>query len=184
MKANELGIDLQTVALAHKDGNVLISSNDIQTTADLKDKTYAIPHKFSSHNILLNEMLKKNGMSYDDVNVVEMTPAEMPAALSENRIAGYVITNRSEQLQLLWKKEKCMLIPMKYGQILIAVLSYYTPILFGNNKEVVQSFVNEYVALGKQADDRDIQPASRRRAQPGGRRHTKRRQTISGCRQR
>ena len=61
------------------------------TTADLKGKTYAIPHKFSSHNILLNEMLKKNGMSYEDVNVVEMAPAEMPAALSENRIAGYVV---------------------------------------------------------------------------------------------
>ena len=36
-------------------------------------------------------MLKKDGMTYEDVNVVEMAPAEMPAALSENRIAGYVV---------------------------------------------------------------------------------------------
>ncbi len=29
MKSNELGIDLKAVALGHKDGNVLISSNEI-----------------------------------------------------------------------------------------------------------------------------------------------------------
>ena len=91
MKAKELGIGLKAVALGHQDGNVLVSSKEVETTADLKGETYAIPHKFSSHNILLNEMLKKDGMSYEDVNVVEMAPAEMPAALSENRIAGYVV---------------------------------------------------------------------------------------------
>jgi len=152
MKANELGIDLQTVGLAHKDGNVLISSNDIQTTEDLKDKTYAIPHKFSSHNILLNEMLKKNGMSYDDVNVVEMTPAEMPAALSENRISGYVVAEPFGAIAVAMEKGKVHahsdeIWPNSYCCIIVLHTDFIR-----NNKEVVQSFVNEYVALGKQAD--------------------------------
>ena len=62
MKAKELGIDLKAVALGHQDGNVLVSSKEVKTTADLKGETYAIPHKFSSQNILLNEMLKKDGL--------------------------------------------------------------------------------------------------------------------------
>ena len=90
MKAKELGIDLKAVALGHQDGNVLVSSKEVETTADLKGEL-PIPHKFSSQNVLLNEMLKKMVCPYEDVNVVEMAPAEMPAALSEKRIAGYVV---------------------------------------------------------------------------------------------
>ena len=62
MKAKEKGIDLKAVALGHKDGNVLISSKEIDDTKDLKGKTFAIPHKFSTHNQLLYETLKKEGM--------------------------------------------------------------------------------------------------------------------------
>ena len=38
MKAKEQGIDLKAVALGHKDGNVLISSNDIDTQLIYKGK--------------------------------------------------------------------------------------------------------------------------------------------------
>lgn len=91
IKAKEQGIDLKAVALGHRDGNVVVVSNDINSTADLKGKTFAIPHRLSTHNILLYQMLKDAGMSFSDLQVIELPPPEMPAALAEGRISGYLV---------------------------------------------------------------------------------------------
>lgn len=91
MKAKTQGIDLKAVALGHRDGNAVVVSKEIDTAEDLKGKTFAIPHSLSTHNVLLHLMLKKNGMTYDDIKLIELPPPEMPAALSEGRIAGYIV---------------------------------------------------------------------------------------------
>lgn len=91
MKAKAQGIGLTAVALGHRDGNVLVAAADIQSIKDLKGKTFAIPHRTSSHYILLQEALSQNGMSSDDVHVVEMAPPEMPAALTNGQISGYCV---------------------------------------------------------------------------------------------
>jgi len=36
-------------------------------------------------------MLKNHGLAYNDVNVVELPPPEMAAALAEGRISGYCV---------------------------------------------------------------------------------------------
>ena len=154
MTAKEQGIDLKAVALGHKDGNVLISANDIDKTADLKGKTYAIPHKFSSHNILLNEMLKKDGLTYEDVNVVEMAPAEMPAALSENRISGYVVAEPFGAMAVALDKGKVHyhsdeIWPDSYCCILVLRNDFIT-----ENHSVTQSFINQYVKAGELANEK------------------------------
>lgn len=155
MKAKELGIDLKAVALGHQDGNVLVSSKEVETTADLKGKTYAIPHKFSSHNILLNEMLKKDGLSYADVNVVEMAPAEMPAALAEDRIAGFVVAEPFGAMAVALDKGK-----VHYHSDEIWPNSYCCVLVLRNdfiqdNQETVQSFVSRYVKFGQLADKKE-----------------------------
>ena len=43
----------------------------------------AIPNKLSTHNILLYQLLKSENMSYADIDLVELSPAEMPVALQE-----------------------------------------------------------------------------------------------------
>lgn len=91
MKAKEQGIPLKLELLGHRDGNVVITSNEIQSADELAGKTFAIPNPQSSHNILLQILLEKNGLSTDDINVVEMTPAEMPAALQNGQIDGYCV---------------------------------------------------------------------------------------------
>ena len=91
MKSKQEGIGLKAVALGHRDGNVVIVSNDINTAADLKGKTFAIPHRQSSHNILLNETLATAGLTVDDVNVTELAPTELPSALASGQIAGYCV---------------------------------------------------------------------------------------------
>lgn len=91
MKSKQEGIGIKAVALGHKDGNVLIVSNKIGKVEDLKGKTFAIPHRQSSHNILLNDALAKGGLTLDDVNVTELAPTEMPSALASGTIDGYCV---------------------------------------------------------------------------------------------
>jgi NitT/TauT family transport system substrate-binding protein len=91
MKSKEEGIGLKAVALGHRDGNVIIVSNDIDSAADLKGKTFAIPHRQSSHNILLNDALATAGLTIADVNVTELAPTEMPSALASGQIDGYCV---------------------------------------------------------------------------------------------
>ena len=91
MKSKQEGIGIKAVALGHRDGNVVIVSNDIQSAADLKGKTFAIPHRQSSHNILLNDALATAGLTIDDVKVTELPPPEMPSALASKQIDGYCV---------------------------------------------------------------------------------------------
>ena len=91
MGAVSNGIDLKAAALGHKDGNVVIVSDDISDVRDLKGKTFAIPSNQSSHNILLNDMLALGDLSIDDINVVQLAPSEMPSSLASGSIDGYCV---------------------------------------------------------------------------------------------
>lgn len=156
MKAKEQGIDLKTVALGHRDGNVVVVSNDIKKAADIKGKTFAIPSRLSTHNILLHIMLKNNGLSDSDVNVVELPPAEMPAALSEGRISGYIVAEpfgaktvangKGKTLfesQELWKDSVCCGLVLRNEYI-------------KNNLLAAEEFVSEYVKAGQKAESKDL----------------------------
>ena len=148
VKAKEQGIDVKAAALGHRDGNALIVSNDIQTPADLAGKVFAIPHKQSSHKLLLDQLLAQNGLSESDLTVVEMSPPEMPAALATKQIAGYcvaepfgaksvVLGNGHELLpaQELWPDSICCLLVFN-GDFLAA------------NHELAHKFVQQYKQAG------------------------------------
>lgn len=155
MKSKERGIDLKTVALGHRDGNVVVVSKDITQVADLKGKTFVIPHRLSTHNVLLYKMLKENDLTASDLNIVELPPPEMPAALSEGRISGYIVaepfgaksvaTGKGKVLfesQDLWKDSVCCGLVLRNDFI-------------KNNPTVAAEFVKEYVKAGEKAESKD-----------------------------
>lgn len=154
MKAEEKGIDLKAVALGHKDGNVLISSKEIHSTQELKGKTFAIPHKFSTHNQLLYETLKKDGLTYDDVNIVEMPPAEMPAGLAGGQISGYVVAEPFGALAVKLDKGHVLhhsdeIWPDSYCCVLVLRNDFIQ-----NNQQAIQEMVSQYVKSGKLANQK------------------------------
>jgi NitT/TauT family transport system substrate-binding protein len=155
MRAKEQGIDLKAVALGHRDGTNVTVASDINSPADLKGKTIAIPQRFSTMNILLFQMLQNAGLSYSDVKVVELPPAEMPAALSEGRVSAYlvaepfgarsVINGKGKTLfesNALWKDSVCCAFVLRNEFI-------------QNNKDAAQEIVNGYVKAGEKAQAKD-----------------------------
>jgi NitT/TauT family transport system substrate-binding protein len=152
MKAKEQGIDLKAVALGHRDGNAVVVSQDINKTADLKGKTFAIPPRLSTHNILLYQILKDAGMTFSDVNVVELPPPEMPAALAEGRVSGYVVAEPFGaksvangkgkvlyQSEEIWKNSVCCGLVLRQEFI-------------ENNTIAAQELINEYISAGEYID--------------------------------
>lgn len=91
LAGRQRGIPLQAVALGHRDGNVLVARPEIATVADLSGRRVAIPSRFSVHHILLYKALQEAGLSLADVEIVEMAPPDMMAALARNEIAAYLV---------------------------------------------------------------------------------------------
>ena len=91
MKANVNGIPLKAVALGHRDGNIVVTDKSIGSVKQLKGKTFAIPSKLSSHNVLVQMLLEQNGLQLSDVTIVELSPSEMPFALVSGQIAAYCV---------------------------------------------------------------------------------------------
>lgn len=155
MNAKEKGIDLKAVALGHRDGNVLVGAPDINEVADLKGKTFAIPNRFSTHNILLYEMLKKAGVAYEEVDVVELPPSEMPAALAEGRIAGYVVAEPFGAISVSLEKGKVLFQSEDIWPDSIDCGLVLRNAFIQDNKELAKSFVQDYAQAGELAELKD-----------------------------
>ena len=155
MKAKEQGIDLKAVALGHRDGNVLVVGNDINRVQDLKGKNFAIPHKFSTHNILLNQMLEQNGLTYEDINPIELAPAEMPAALSEGRISGYVVAEPFGALSVAMDKGKVLFQDNEVWKDSIDCTLVLRGDFISQKNNLAQELVQYYVNAGEAAELKD-----------------------------
>lgn len=160
MAAKEQGIDLKAVALGHRDGNVLIGSrvsDEINEVADLKGKNFAIPHKFSTHNILLYRMLKEAGLDYEDVNAIELAPPEMPAALSEGRISGYVVAEPFGAISVVMDTGKVLFQSEDIWMDSVDCALVLRGDFINGSRSVAEELVEQYVTSGEIAEKKDKQ---------------------------
>ncbi len=79
----EQGVPIKIVYLGHRDGTALMvqKDSDIRSIGDLRGKTVAVPNRYSNQRLLIFRALKAAGMSISDINLIEMPPPDMPAAL-------------------------------------------------------------------------------------------------------
>lgn len=149
MKAKEQGIGIKAVALGHKDGNVIVVANDINTVADLKGKNFAIPHRQSSHNILLGQMLKDAGLTYKDLNVVELSPPEMPAALAQGQISGYCVAEPFGAKAVAINAGKVLVESKNLWEDSICCSLVLTENFINEKHDIAQKVVEQYNQAGK-----------------------------------
>jgi NitT/TauT family transport system substrate-binding protein len=83
MALREQGVKIKIVYLGHRDGSAVMvhKESKIYQTTDLRGKTVAVPGRYANQRLILYRELKKAGMTFDDINIVEMPPPDMPAAL-------------------------------------------------------------------------------------------------------
>ena len=126
----------KVVAWNHVNGSALTVSPNVNTVADLGGKTVAVPFWYSVHNVVLQDMLRAQGLTPvlrhsgtpgpKEVNLIVMAPSDMPPALASKQIAGYIVAEpfnaAAEQLNVgkilrftgdVWRNHACCMIFMQ-----------------------------------------------------------------------
>lgn len=152
MKSKQEGVGIKAVALGHKDGNVIIVSNDIDKVEDLRGKTFAIPHRQSSHNILLNDALAKGGLTIDDVNVTELAPTEMPSALASGQIDGYCVAEPFGAMGVSLGAGKVLYSSEELWENSLCCGLVLTDDFIDNHTDEAKKFVEKYKEAGASLD--------------------------------
>ncbi|HEU0009624.1 MAG TPA: ABC transporter substrate-binding protein [Verrucomicrobiae bacterium] len=83
MALREEGVPIKIVYLGHRDGTAMMVHKDsrIYRIEDLRGKRVAVPNRFSNQRLLVFKALRDRGMSIKDIELVEMPPPDMAAAL-------------------------------------------------------------------------------------------------------
>jgi NitT/TauT family transport system substrate-binding protein len=84
-------VPVKTVSIGHRSGAVIMVRTDstYRNFQDLTGKRIAIPSRFAVDFLFLRKMLAKEGMSNKDVEIIEMPPPDMPAALYARAVDAY-----------------------------------------------------------------------------------------------
>lgn len=95
-------VPAKVVAWNHVGGSGLTVAPDITDIKQLGGKTIAIPFWYSIHNVVVQQLLRDNGLvpvsksvdsdiAPNEVSLVVLPPSDMPPALVSKRIAGYIV---------------------------------------------------------------------------------------------
>jgi NitT/TauT family transport system substrate-binding protein len=84
-------IPVKIVSLGHRSGAVIMVRSDspYRQFKDLAGKRIAIPSRFAVDFLFLRKMLAQEGMTPKDIEIVEMAPPDMPAALYAKAVDAY-----------------------------------------------------------------------------------------------
>ncbi|HEY8155625.1 MAG TPA: ABC transporter substrate-binding protein [Myxococcota bacterium] len=84
-------IPIKIVSLGHRSGAVIMVRTDspYQHFKQLAGKRIAIPSRFAVDFLFLRKMLAQENMTPKEIEIVEMAPPDMPAALYANAVDAY-----------------------------------------------------------------------------------------------
>jgi NitT/TauT family transport system substrate-binding protein len=84
-------IPVKIVSLGHRSGAVIMvrTESPYQQFRQLAGKRIAIPSRFAVDFLFLRKMLAQENMTSDEIEIVEMPPPDMPAALYANAVDAY-----------------------------------------------------------------------------------------------
>lgn len=89
---------VKAVMWNHLAGSALTVHPEINSIAELSGKTVAIPFWYSIHNIVLQRLLRENGLKITEkspnkgeVRLTVMAPSDMVAALASQAISGFIV---------------------------------------------------------------------------------------------
>ena len=121
---------------------------------DLKGKRIAIPSRFAVDFLFLRKMLAKEGMTPKEIEIIEMAPPDMPAALYAKAVDGYctgepfgAAAQRAGYARPLavtrdeWRNYICCVLTIREE-------------LIKDNRPLVQDLVNHVQAAGNWLDTR------------------------------
>ncbi|MDN3923173.1 ABC transporter substrate-binding protein [Roseateles violae] len=147
-------IPVKIVSLGHRSGAVIMVRSDsaYKRFKDLTGKRIAIPSRFAVDFLFLRKMLAQEGMTPKDIQIVEMPPPDMPAALYAKAVDAYctgepfgAAAQRAGYARALrmtrdeWRNYICCVLTVREE-------------LIRDNRTLVQDLVNHVLGAGQWLD--------------------------------
>jgi NitT/TauT family transport system substrate-binding protein len=156
-------IPVKIVSLGHRSGAVIMVRTDspYKKFKDLTGKRIAIPSRFAVDFLFLRKMLAQEGMSPKDIQIVEMPPPDMPAALYAKAVDGYCTGEPfGAAAQRAGYARPLRMTRDEWRNYICCVLTVREE-LIKENRPLVQDLVNHIQGAGNWLD---LQPANREKA--------------------
>jgi NitT/TauT family transport system substrate-binding protein len=149
-------IPVKIVSLGHRSGAVIMVRTDspYQKFSDLRGKRIAIPSRFAVDFLFLRKMLTRENMTPKDIEIMEMPPPDMPAALYANAVDAYctgepfgAAAQRAGYARVLrmtrdeWRNYICCVLTVREE-------------LIAENPAMVQDLVNHVQGAGQWLDEK------------------------------
>ncbi len=85
------GVPIKIVYLGHRYGSAVVVQKDgpIRSVKDLRGRVIAIPSRFSDERLIVFKALKANGISPENVRMIEMAPPDVAGALAAKAIDAF-----------------------------------------------------------------------------------------------
>ena len=163
MDLADKGIPVKIVSLGHRSGAVIMVRTDspYQTFRQLAGKRIAIPSRFAVDFLFLRRMLALENMRVEEIEIIEMPPPDMPAALYANAVDAYCTGEPfGAAAQRAGYARPLRMTRDEWPRYICCVLTVREE-LIKENPAMVQDLVNHVLGAGTWLDQ---QPANREKA--------------------
>jgi NitT/TauT family transport system substrate-binding protein len=163
MDLADKGIPIKIVSLGHRSGAVIMvrTESPYQHFRELTGKRIAIPSRFAVDFLFLRRMLAQEGMRIEDVQIIEMAPPDMPAALYANAVDAYCTGEPfGGAAQSAGFARPLRMTRDEWPKYICCVLTVRSE-LIESNPALVQDLVNQVLGAGTWLDQ---QPENREKA--------------------
>ncbi len=147
-------IPVKIVALGHRSGAVIMVRTDspYKDFKSLRGKRVAIPSRFAVDYLFLRKMLQKEGLTEKDVQVVEMAPPDMPAALYAKAVDAYCTGEPFGAVAQRAGYARPLSMTRDEWPLYICCVLTVREELIKSNRPLVQQLVNHVLAAGQWLD--------------------------------
>ena len=154
MDLSDRKIPIKIVSLGHRSGAVIMVRSDspYEHFKQLAGKRIAIPSRFAVDYLFLRKMLAREDMTPQDIQIIEMAPPDMPAALYAKAVDAYctgepfgAAAQRAGYARVLrmtrdeWRNYICCVLTVREE-------------LIQQNRPLVQDLVNHVLGAGEWLD--------------------------------
>ena len=164
------GEDIKVVYIGNRHESTLVTRRGakIRSLSDLAGNKIAVPSRFSGHNITLRNLIKKQGLE-GQINIVEMNPPDMAAALSTGVLDAYFVGEPFAARSLVEGESDVLYYVEQVAEHFICNLMIVRSDFIKKDPEAVQMLVNAAARSGfwaKNHPDKSIEIASKYWNQP------------------
>jgi NitT/TauT family transport system substrate-binding protein len=163
MDLADKGIPVKIVSLGHRSGAVIMvrTESPYQHFRQLAGKRIAIPSRFAVDFLFLRRLLAQENMRVEELEIVEMPPPDMPAALYANAVDAYCTGEPfGAAAQSAGYARPLRMTRDEWPKYICCVLTVREELITGN-PAMVQDLVNQVLGAGTWLDQ---QPENREKA--------------------